>query len=169
MIKWLKTAVALLLVFFLVNYIYSGFALGNTTGFSIMSVDQNYYLGYGLHWRGLIKPKLINVRLRNEDGSLIDQFSDQVEVTPLIDVRKGTGAFGEETFLELTNQGKIEYVPLKEAVLERNNSALLVLRVRIHDEQYENTVEAMVVDYRIFGIPKRQSIKYKGFLWTDER
>lgn len=156
--------IGLLLVAFIANYVYSEFTLGNQLILSAMKVDENYYLGYGFHWRGLIKPRLVNVRLRNKDGSLIDQYHDQVEVTPLIDVRKGTGSLDEEMFLELSGQGTIEYIPVKDAVFENNNWLLLVLRVKLKDEKYENTIETMVLDYRIFGIPKRQLIDYEGFL-----
>lgn len=162
--KGYLTFFIVLILMFTANYIYSGFFLSNTTTLSkeSMNIGENYYLGYGLHWRGLLKPVLVDVRLRNKDGSIIAQNHDKVEATPFIDVLQRTGASDEADFIEDSAKGLIEYVSVKEATIKDANT--LVLRINLKDEDYENTVEGMVLNYRIFGIPKRQVVEYNGFL-----
>ena len=162
--KWVLTLVIIIVVALSFNYFYSQFSLTLTSSLSreTLTVGENYYLGYGLQWRGFFSPRLLDVRLRQGDGGIIDRNHEQLEVVPFIDVNQYTGTLDEEAYLEYASEGLIDYVPVRDARIEDNN--LLVLRINLKDEGYIDTVDAMIFDYRILGIPRRQVIEFGGLL-----
>lgn len=162
--KGIIILITVLMMVFVANYYYSNFSLSSTSTFSRegISLNENYYLGYGLNWSGLLRPKLVDVSLRNSDGLMIDQNNDEVEIVPYIDMEKHTGSLDEAGYKDNLSKGIIDYVSITDADISQNN--LLVLKINLKDENYINSVYSMVLSYRIFGVPKEQTIGFDGFL-----
>jgi hypothetical protein len=168
--KWLYAMIIVIVLAaaFTVNYLISSFSLGDSTKLSREALDigDNYYLSYGLHWEGYLHPEVIELDMRSEDGSLISEMHDQVEVEYFIDKKKHTGAMDESEYQKYRSEGLIDYVPVSDAPMEEDNQ--LVLRVLVKDEAYIETVDTMILRYKILGILKEQVLKFDGFLEMEE-
>ena len=168
--KWLYAMIIVIVLAaaFTANYLTSSFSLGDSTKLSREALDigENYYLSYGLHWEGYLRPGMVKLDMRNEDGSLLSEMHDQVEVEYFIDGKKHTGAMDESEYQKYRSEGFIDYVPAEDAPMEEENQ--LVLRFLIKDEAYIETVDTMILWYKILGIPKEQILKFDGFLEMEE-
>lgn len=166
--KWIYFLIIVLVAAFTANHYYSSFSLGDSTKLSREALDigENYYLSYGLHWGGYLRPEVVELDMRSEDGSLISEMHDQVAVEYFIDKKKHTGAMDESEYQKYRSAGLIDYVPVSDAPMEEDNQ--LVLRVLIKDEAYIDAVDTMMLRYKILGIPKEQILKFDGFLEMEE-
>lgn len=163
--KYFFILIFILVLLFTVNYKNSKFDLISNPSLSkeTINIGENYYLGYGLQWNGLIKPTLVSIEIRGTDGLVLDINHDQLETALFMDMQQHTGTLDEATFLEYSEKGYIDYVAVDDVRLESTNT--LVLRVNLKDENYFNAGNTIILKYRILGFTKKQFIGIRGFFY----
>lgn len=162
--KWAAALFSILILGFAFTFNHSDFNLVSRTHFSKgnMEEKENYYLGYGLHWGGLLKPQIMEVQLVSLDGTVVTPENPEVEVTPFIDQLQHTGTLDESDYQAYREKGLVDYVPVETANISEENT--LVLKVRLKDEAYSNSVRFITLRYRVFGILKTQTMYFGGFI-----
>jgi hypothetical protein len=164
--KWVAALFSILVLGFAFTFTFnqSDFDLVSWTHFSKgnMIEKENYYLGYGLHWGGLLKPRIVEVQLVGMDGTVVTPENPEVEITPFFDQLQHTGSLREADYLDYRERGLIDYVPVEDADISKYNT--LVLKVKLKDGSYSNSVRFITLRYRVFGILKTQTLYFGGFL-----
>lgn len=162
--KMFFSLIFILVLIFTVNYQYSKFDLTSNPSLSkaTVNIGENYYLGYDLKWNSLIKPTLVTIEVRDTDGSVLDENHSQVKTTLFMDLLQHTGTLNESAFLEYSEKGNLDYVPVNGVQIDNANT--LVLRINLIDEGYLNKGSTLNLKYRILGIPKQQLIELDSFL-----
>jgi len=155
----------LVFILFGANYKYSKFELLSNPSLSKETINtgENYYLGYGLKWNGLIKPTLESIEMRGADGLILDENHEQLGTSLFMDRQQHTGTLDEATFLEYSEIGYIDYVEVDDARLEDTNT--LVAKINLKDENYFNAGNTIVLKYRILGLTKKQFIEIRSFFY----
>ncbi len=155
----------LVFILFGANYKYSKFDLLSNPSLSKETINtgENYYLGYGLKWNGLIKPTLVSIEIRGTDGLILDKNHEQLETALFMDRQEHTGTLDEATFIENSEKGYIDYVEVDDASIEDTNT--LVAKINLKDENYYNAGNTIILKYRILGLTKKQFIEIRSFFY----
>lgn len=150
---------------FIVYFVFSkgDFVMGSTSYIAmdapIVEERLPFYIGYGIHWEGFGNPTLTDVTLMKKDGTELGEGDLQLSVTSMVDEIGVTGVIDEESVLK---EGHIDgYLPVENYPVD--NNFLLVFRVELHDPDYENNVSHLVINYKNFGIPQKQTLDFEGF------
>ena len=164
--KWfIILGATLLLIVITFNYVFSKgeFVIRSTSYASmdapIVKEKLPFYMGYGLHWNGFGKPTLNNVKLIKQDGTELKEDDIQISVTSMIDKMGMTGVIDEESAIK---EGNIkDYLSVENYKVDE--ISLLVFRVELHDENYENNISHIIINYKNFGFPQQQTLEFEGF------
>lgn len=131
--RYLPLLTLILFLLLTLNYTYSKFDLISSSSFpkESMNIGENYYLAYGLQWNSFIKPRMVNIELRDTDGLVLDENHNQIEIISFIDTKGHTGTLNELGFLDYSEKAYINYVSPKDVKVRNHNT--LVLRIKLKD------------------------------------
>ncbi|WP_100374124.1 hypothetical protein [Bacillus sp. FJAT-45037] len=119
-----------------------------------------FYIGYGLHWNGIGSPTLTDVTLLRSDGTELHEDDVHISVTSMVDKMGVTGVIDEETVM---SEGYTdEYIPVKDYKII--DHFLLVFRVEIHDQNDQNDLEQLKIEYKNFGQSRQQTLYFPSFI-----
>jgi hypothetical protein len=149
-------AIFLVLIIFLGFYIsinQGRFTLTDTSSISRDSLEfsEPIYLGNNMRWRGLFKPKILNIKLMDKNNSFINIQDSSIEVF-LVD----GGHIGVLTESEVYS--KIDIIPPNNFNLKNKNINIVFRIDSKSDEQFIDNLSNVWIDYSIFGISKFQII-----------
>lgn len=169
--KWLIIpAAAIILVGLIFNYVFSKgeFIIGSTSYIAkdAPTVEEKLpvYLGYGFHWEGFGEPTLANLTLVKHDGTELSEDDLHISVSSMIDESGRTGAIDEESVKK--DRYINDYQPLENYKVDDN--FLVVFRVELHDQNYENDISHLIIEYKNFGIRQKQKLEFEGFFKGSE-
>ncbi|MFC0477234.1 hypothetical protein ACFFHF_18695 [Robertmurraya beringensis] len=122
------------------------------------------YLGYSLDWNGIGKPVIKDILFLKEDGTDIKEEKDQIEIIPYI-IDEDFGSMFYE--VDATEEGVVERLRLVENYKVTNEKLEIVLKVQLKDNNWDEDIAKMVIEYKNLGIPRKQTIHFDGIIDKD--
>ena len=124
-------------------------------------VNENYYFGYKMDWKGPIKPVIKNIEVRRKNGRSYEKHDKEVDIRVYVDTTGHTGVLNEEMYQELIKNNRINYREISNYRVEEDFT--LMFKVKKNSDTYEEDFGELVVDYKILGSNRRQVLEFTGF------
>gem|GEM_PF-4546512 len=124
-------------------------------------VNENYYFGYRMDWKGPIKPVIKNIEIRRKNGKPYEKHDKEIDINAYVDTTGHTGVLNEEMYQELIKNNRINYRELSNYRVEED--FILMFKVRKNSYTYQEDFGQLVVDYKILGLNRRQVLEFTGF------
>ncbi|WP_202707221.1 hypothetical protein [Sporosalibacterium faouarense] len=125
-------------------------------------VHKNYYFGYAMQWNGVLKPKITKIELCKEDGTILNENDETINVKVYIDTSNHTGVLDDESYKEFVEKKVINYLEPKNLKLEPKEFTL-VLKAKKKNEDFKDDYEKIVIYYKLLGLEKKQVFQFNGF------
>ena len=150
-------------------YVYS-YYLGEFTMLSInylgeknFKLNEDYYLGYDFKWKGIVKPKIEQIKLGRKDGTILSEDDKYIVVKNYIDNYKHTGSLNSDHYYESLEYNLINYSKSENFKI-KDETITLVLNPKKKSENYEDNINQIIIHYKFLGFEKKQVFEIEGFL-----
>jgi hypothetical protein len=147
----LLTALLIIAAAMTIGFFSSDPSLTSHDHLSEYKINESYYLGYRIEWKGITNPTVKNVFLLDSNKKIIkNQQSNSYSIEFFVDETKNIGSMSGEDYQEKHNQfSEVQNYKVKDKDIN------IVMKVKMFDE-YLKKAKYLGIEYKVFGIVKTE-------------